>query len=134
MFFLFFYYFFISLFFIRSKINESNLNSNPNQTFFITEEENTENSENQNDFVKLMDSKLRSIATDLKIAAEYAKLGHKLKLKIPSFEYLENFNDIEMAGKIARKLKIDVTDLVWSSLKEQLVEDFKVYHNFYRKV
>jgi len=115
---------------IRSKIIEtSHSTSNPNQTLFLNDEE-TEQAQDNN-FVELMDSKLRGIASDLKIAAEYAKLGHKLKLRMPDFDYLEEFTDIEMAGKLSRKLKIDVTDLVWSSLKKDLVRDFKVFHDFY---
>ena len=99
---------------------------------FLNDEE-TEQAQNNN-FVELMDSKLRGIAADLKIAAEYAKLGHKLKLRMPDFAYLEEFTDIEMAGKLSRKLKIDVTDLVWSSLKQDLVAEFKVFHDFYKKL
>jgi len=116
---------------IRSKITEtSHSTSNLNQTLFLNDEE-TEQQTRDNNFVELMDSKLRGIASDLKIAAEYAKLGHQLKLRMPNFDYLEEFTDIEMAGKLSRKLKIDVTDLVWSSLKQDLVKDFKVFHDFY---
>ena len=119
----------------RLKITETshpNSTSNLNQTMFLNDEE-TEQAQNNN-FVELMDSKLRGIAADLKIAAEYAKLGHKLKLRMPDFGYLEEFTDIEMAGKLSRKLKIDVTDLVWSSLKQDLVAEFKVFHDFYKKL
>ena len=83
-------------------------------------------------FVKLMDTKLQAIAMDLKIAAEYAKLHRTLKLKMPNVS-LEKFSDIQMAEKLSRKLKSDLTVSTWNYLKPGLIEDFKIFHDFYRK-